>query len=696
MITAYSIFPFAAAALLGTLAALHVVKGERRPQKTFFALSAAVLAAAQLFLGLMLSAREPQSVLLFARVLLSLSVFLPAFGIPFFRVFGRRNDREVISSNLPWIVTLVAVLAAAALMLHARLVVREVHFTEDGFFWGLTFSTYGKAVGVFLLFSNALFLYFFENTYRSLTVPGKVTLKYPLLGIIIASIINFVVISRLLALSVLDRSFFTVHSCGLLTLCISFLYATLRYRLFDVRVYVGRDVATSVLTLAISGLYLLALAAIAYLARVLGVPFDRFTVSIVGIFAVFLLIALLISGRAKRRLRRFINANFYFNRYDYRKEWRRYSQLMTSSQTIDDLLSNLISSLCDTMIVQSGFIWADVRGGRAAFYGLYEDRYDEAVIPDLKRLLAERPVKIFDTPPFTPPGSEGGGRAADLSWVTAAALLGGPGESMGLIALGPKDTGSRYTEEDTDFLETISDQAALSLENLLMEERMVESRQMEFFNRLTSFVIHDLKNTVGMLSLTAENARENMNDADFQKDAMDTVRRSVDKMKAMIRSLDTHKAPSSLSRIETDITALVGERIASLKHVAASKGVELEFSTEGTITTEIDHTAMERVIENLVLNAVEATPGGGKVSVRVERDGTDATGITVRDTGCGFDAVYMREDLFRPFHSTKKGGLGLGLVLCKNLVEAHGGKISIESEQGEGATIKVRLPASGG
>ncbi len=111
------------------------------------------------------------------------------------------------------------------------------------------------------------------------------------------------------------------------------------------------------------------------------------------------------------------------------------------------------------------------------------------------------------------------------------------------------------------------------------------------------------------------------------------------------------------------------------------------------IRARIDATAMNRVIENLALNAVEATPPGGAVRVAVERAEDVWARVTVRDTGPGFDPDYLREHLFHPFHSTKKQGLGVGLVLCKSLVEAHGGRISIESAPGAGATVTVMLPA---
>jgi two-component system sensor kinase FixL len=97
-------------------------------------------------------------------------------------------------------------------------------------------------------------------------------------------------------------------------------------------------------------------------------------------------------------------------------------------------------------------------------------------------------------------------------------------------------------------------------------------------------------------------------------------------------------------------------------------------------------------VENLVINAIEAVAEGGTIEVRVARHGETLT-VIVSDDGPGFDREYLADSLFRPFMSTKKNGLGVGLVLCKSLAEAHGGSISVSSLPGGGATVKVEMSA---
>ena len=139
----------------------------------------------------------------------------------------------------------------------------------------------------------------------------------------------------------------------------------------------------------------------------------------------------------------------------------------------------------------------------------------------------------------------------------AAARLGTADETIGFIALGEKHMNTSFTEEDRNFLETVAVQTTAALESLFLEERIHESKQMEAFTRFASFMIHDLKNTVGMLSLTADNAKSNIGNAEFQRDAMETVERSVQKMRHLIDSLKTFEASHAIRKGQTDVGALL-------------------------------------------------------------------------------------------------------------------------------------------
>ncbi len=686
-----------ASALLLLLAVIHIASGKRNVQKSFFILSAICTAAAVTALTFALASKSPDEVMRRLQIYLALTVFAPALIIPFFSFFGRGNERERMRSSLPLMITFGVLLAAAAVLVPAELIVSRFQLVEGGGLWRIGVTNAGQILALLALAANVLILHAFENTYRAAGIPAKVTLKYPLLGVILASIMNFVMISRLVLLSEVDNYFIAVGALGTIIFCITMLFAGWRYPVFEVKTMSDRGKAPSIVAVAVAGFYLLAFALITWTSNLIGMPYERLGLLVAAVFIIFILLAILISGRARRHLRIFINENFRPGLYNYRREWRHYARLMTSSSTVDDLLSNTISFLCQTMMAKKGLVYAGIGGDKTADYGLGTEEISSVDSGKLMELFKGSPLIIIPGRRRHLHFAEGRAESENSGdgipgWVRTISFLTIGGEARGFIALGPKDLGRLWSEEDREFLATITDQAALALENLLMEQRHLESKQLESFNRFASFVIHDLKNTVGMLSLTAENARDNIQDREFQIDAIDTIERSVQKMRKLIDSLNAHKAPAVISRATTDVTAEAADRISSLEHLSSRKGIEVRVRSEGNIKAFVDPSALSRILENLVLNAIEAVPEGGAVEVRIALHDETLT-IIVSDDGPGFESDYLEDGLFRPFRSTKKNGLGVGLVLCKSLTEAHGGTVSVSSLPAGGAVVKIEMPA---
>ncbi len=689
MNTITTILTCASSALLLLLAVIHIASGKRSVQKTLFILSAICAAVAAGALTSALASKAPDEVMRRLQVYFAMTIFAPALVIPFFWFFGRNDEKNRLRSSLPLIITFGALLAAAALLVPAEIIVNRFQLVEGGGLWRIGITGIGQILALLALAANVLILHTFENTYRAANVPAKVTLKYPMLGVILASIMNFIMMSRLVLLSEVDNYFISVGALGMIFFCITMLFAGWRYPVFEVRTTPDKGRAPSVVTMVIAGLYLLAFALLTWTSNLIGMPYERFGTMVASVFVVFIVLAILISGKARRHLRIFVNENFRPGLYNYRREWRQYARMMTSSSSVDDLLSNTISSLCQTMMAKKGFVYAEIGGGKTADYGLEAEDISAVSSGELMGLYKDSPMIIL---PVLRRTDNKAARPGVPGWVRAISFLTIGGEARGFIALGPKDFGRVWTEEDREFLATITDQAALTLENLLMEERYLESKQLESFNRFASFVIHDLKNTVGMLSLTAENARDNIHDKEFQADAIDTVERSVQKMRQLIDSLNAHKAPAAISKTMTDLTATTEDRIASVEQLASKKGVTLNLESGINSKVFVDPAAMSRILDNLVLNSIEAITDGGSVEVRLTLEDETLT-IVVCDDGPGFDISYLEEKLFRPFMSTKKNGLGVGLVLCKSLTEAHGGHISVSNLPTGGATVKVEIPA---
>jgi putative PEP-CTERM system histidine kinase len=681
------VLSFVASVLLAALGIALLARPRGQLQRTLFAATVLLLAVIEALVGAAFLVPLSSTAAVLRILIICSLLFLPLATV-FFLVFGKPNAREILSRRKPWIAIAAILAAVVAFTVPVDRVVGEVLSLGDSF-WGITLTGLGRFLCVCLTLSLAYWFYVFENTWRSATIPEKTALKYPLVGMLTLGIITLVVLGRTLAISAIDGNYIAYHSTGVIALALCFMFATMRYRLFDVKVYVGRGVASSFVSISIAGAYLLALAMIASFARILGLPYDRLTLLVLAVFAVFSIVVVLVSGKAKRRIRRYLDENFYLNRYDYRKEWSHMVQLMATSSTIDQFLPDFISRLCESIMVESGLIWIHAGAGKTASYGPVDDGPSDRDTKTFRELLAPGSIHVCGR------GTdaridEAIVRSDGLQWAKAVTALGSGGEAIGLIVLGPKSLDLSYSEEDIGFLTTLSHQATATIENFLLERRIIDASQMDTFNRFASFVIHDLKNTMGMLSLTAENAEENINDVEFQRDAMETIRRSVQKMQHLIRSLGAVESNPPLMREVTDLSVLIEHETRALESVAESRGISIAFEGPPGLQAEVDPRAVERIVENLVHNAIDASPAGGVVRVRVANE-NGAIRIDVVDQGKGFDPEYLSENAFRPFRSTKKEGLGIGLVMCKTLAEAHGGSMSIESDD-RGARVTVWVP----
>jgi putative PEP-CTERM system histidine kinase len=265
-------------------------------------------------------------------------------------------------------------------------------------------------------------------------------------------------------------------------------------------------------------------------------------------------------------------------------------------------------------------------------------------------------------------------------------------ELIGLMLIGAERTGGAYTSEDLEFLATVAQQAAGAIATARLSETLAQSREFDAFHRLTSFVIHDLKNSISALSMLSENALQHFDDPEFQRDAIKTLARTVDRMKGLLGRLSSGPKVAILQYHSVDLAALALEaaqplvndpRITIIKELAPVPGIRA------------DADALLRVVQNLVTNAAQSIRGEGSVTLRTETAHGRVI-LAVSDTGCGMSDEFLRKSLFAPFRSTKKGGWGIGLYQAKGIVEAHGGSIEVVSKEGSGTTFAVSLPMEGG
>jgi putative PEP-CTERM system histidine kinase len=240
--------------------------------------------------------------------------------------------------------------------------------------------------------------------------------------------------------------------------------------------------------------------------------------------------------------------------------------------------------------------------------------------------------------------------------------------------------------EVRDLLKTASRQAAVFLAQLHAAEALLEARKFEAFNRMSAFVVHDLKNIVTQLSLMMKNAQRLRDNPEFQQDMLLTVESSLDKMRQLMLQLREGERPTG-GAAGVELMPVV-QRIA---RDAEQRGRRLELGQIERLSTRGHAERIERVIGHLVHNALDATPAEGRVWIDVVRVSGQAR-VVVGDTGAGMSPEFVQTRLFKPFATTKTAGMGIGSYESAQYVRELGGQILVDSEPGRGTVITLVLP----
>ena len=265
-------------------------------------------------------------------------------------------------------------------------------------------------------------------------------------------------------------------------------------------------------------------------------------------------------------------------------------------------------------------------------------------------------------------------------------------QPVGLLVLADRVNGVPYTAEEMDLLKCIGDDIAAALLNIRLSRETLERKELEAFQTMSAFFIHDLKNAASTLGLTLQNLPDHFDDPAFREDALRGIKVAADRINHMISRLSTFRHGLRFRPAEIDLNALIREILTNLN---GSSSAEIITKLGPLPSIVADREQLGSIITNLILNARDAIGSTGRITVETKHSGEWVT-LSVSDDGCGMSAEFMQDSLFRPFHTTKKQGLGVGMFQAKMIVEAHSGNIEVKSQPGAGTTFEVRLPANAG
>lgn len=216
---------------------------------------------------------------------------------------------------------------------------------------------------------------------------------------------------------------------------------------------------------------------------------------------------------------------------------------------------------------------------------------------------------------------------------------------------------------------------------------------------LAGGLAHELRNPLSTMMVNLKLLAEDLRDATVHPDdvrrrallKVDVLRREAERLQTLFDEFLNLTSPCRLQRKSSDLSTIVTRLVDFVTPLARNQGIKLEISgTERPRPCRVDEKLLSQALLNIVVNAQEALPEGGRIRLAVERQGEEFV-IAVTDTGGGI-APEDRERIFRPFFSTKRQGTGLGLSITRRVVREHGGTLEMETELGKGTTFRIRIP----
>lgn len=460
---------------------------------------------------------------------------------------------------------------------------------------------------------------------------------------------------------------------------------------WSLEISVSRRVLFHTAALFGSATYLLVMAAVGYYLRFFGGSWGS-VLQVAFLFgAVFLLVGILFSGIFRSWLKVFISKNFYNYNYDYREEWLRFTRTLAHEGY--GLGERAIQAVAELVESSGGALFISRESGNCelvARWNMSLTSGSEPLDSSFCQFL-ENKQWVIDLQEYnTSPGKYGAIsipqwlRNFPQAWLVVPLVL--HGKLFGFVVLAHPRSKIKLDWEVIDLLKIAGSQAASFLAQQESANALMIARQFESFNRMSTFVVHDLKNLVSQLSLLLSNAAKHKNNPEFQKDMIDTVDFSVQKMKRLLEKL------SSGTSVEKPAPLLIENLLQ--KAVAAKSASEpkpmLEILNHG-LEVLANWASLERVIGHLIQNAIEATPKNGQVMVSLTKgDGTVI--IEVQDTGHGMTVEFINERLFKPFESTKSAGMGIGVFESQEYARELGGRLEVVSSHSSGTTFRMILP----
>lgn len=236
-------------------------------------------------------------------------------------------------------------------------------------------------------------------------------------------------------------------------------------------------------------------------------------------------------------------------------------------------------------------------------------------------------------------------------------------------------------------------------ENMWLEEKFLQAEKLFAMGQLATCITHEIGNPLGIMKSTMRFLNDHLaRMGDDMAMYSRVVMENIDRMDELLKDISEFSRPRKELSIHHDIRVSLSQTLRFVEKECEGHGVAIETHFEdGLPMVSCNPHRLKQVFLNLVKNAIEAMPGGGTISTAAKKadlDGKDAVLVEFKDSGIGISEKDMKT-IFKPFHTTKCNGNGLGLFIVRNIVREHNGRIAVTSKEGVGTTVSILLPPDG-
>ena len=667
-----------------------------------FAVGMIALAVESVFAVLSARAILPENVAYWTYVRFFLTAILPGIWLLFSLTFSRENYREFIS-KWKWVLLIFSILPIFIVIVFGKVFFIGTPVVSKEHLWILPLAWPGLLFDVLIILSIIIILMNLERTLRMSIGRMRWQIKFMIFGLVTVFGARIYTVSQGILFKSLNISLYIINDAALLVGCFLIARSLFRTRNLNVTFRLSHTFLYNSLTLLFVGLYLITVGVLVRIA----LYFERGENIALRAFIILIafagLLALFLSDRLRKKIKKFVSRHLHRPLYDYRKEWTRFTENTSSLTEINELCVVAAKMVSKTFDALSVSIWLldeskdhFTMGGSTALSRdtSHDDNLTEESVLTLARIISREKLSFdcdFSNPLYSKKLEGLPEDFFDKTRIQYCLPLSVGEKMIGLMTIADRVGLEPLSIEDFDLLGTITRQVAANLYNLILSEQLRKAKEMEAFQTMSAFFIHDLKNLASKLSLTMQNLPTHFDNPEFRKDALRSISQSIEKINLMYSRLASLSEKIELNLARTNVNEVIASTIAGFDGSLREKIFE---DLKPVQEAMIDPEQIQKVLTNLLLNAHEATGEDGKIEITTEQKG-DSVLIDVRDNGCGMSDEFIRKSLFKPFRTTKKKGMGVGLYHSKSIIDEHHGRIEVESTEGKGSTFTVRLPLIG-